>query len=118
MTNEIKPEKNPNYKQVYVAQNRAAPYTSARIGYDDYLQTNVWKKLRDARLVKDKCRCQVCKTGINVQVHHRRYPKVWGLESVEDDLITLCDNCHKFAHENDIASKQQDFAPANDDIIF
>ena len=102
MTNKIDPKNNDIFKQVYVRTNRNNPYTSARIGHDDYLQTNVWRELRNERLIKDFHRCARCGTGINVEVHHIRYPEIWGMESVDDDLITLCSSCHTETHKNDI----------------
>lgn len=100
MTNEPNPSTG-NYKQVYVRANKLKPYSQAKIGLDDYVQTNVWRELRNERLKIDHYRCQYCGTGINVQVHHKRYPEIWGTESVDDDLITLCDRCHAETHIND-----------------
>lgn len=101
MTDQIKSNQDSRFKQVYVRENRAAPYTSAMIGHDDYLCTPIWRKLRDVRLRMDGYKCQKCGTGINLQVHHIRYPSAWGMENVETDLVTLCDACHAIVHSND-----------------
>lgn len=103
MTNEMKPSSG-KYKQIYYKRNRLKPYTSATVGEDDYLQTAVWHELRNERLRIDHYCCQYCGTAINPEVHHLRYPEVWGMESVEDDLITLCAACHAETHKNDIAN--------------
>ena len=100
---------NGKYKCVYYRKNHEAPYTQSRIPYDDYLQTDVWRELRNKRLALDNYQCQKCRTAINVQVHHIRYPDVWGMENVRDDLITLCESCHKKIHEYD---------HTNDDVPF
>lgn len=101
MTDKINPSSDPRFKQVYVRQNIKTPFTSARIGLDDYLQTRVWNELRDIRLKIDGYKCVECGTGINVQVHHIHYPEVWGMESAEKDLRTFCDACHANVHIND-----------------
>ena len=90
------------YKQVYCKHYLDKPYSSARIGYDDYLHTNVWREIRNERLKIDNFRCVKCGTGINVEVHHLRYPEVWGMENVYDDLVTLCAPCHAETHKTDI----------------
>lgn len=104
MTDKILPPRgNSNqYRQVYYKNNRLKPYTSAQMNRDDYCQTEVWRELRYKRLQLDHYRCAQCGTAINVQVHHIRYPDVWGMESVEDDLITLCAECHAETHKYDI----------------
>ena len=100
MTNEVKP--NGQYKQIYYRNNRLAPYTSSTVSEDDYLQTDVWRELRNERLRLDNFQCKHCGTGCNLVVHHIRYPTVWGMENVVNDLLTLCDKCHTKVHENDI----------------
>ena len=95
---EIKPYK-PEYKHLYIKSSTSPndKYTSARIGEDDYLQTGVWAELRERRLRKDRYICQHCGSAVNVEVHHIRYPEVWGEEDMKD-LVTLCDKCHEQIH--------------------
>jgi len=102
MTNEQKAPKG-NYKQVYYKGNRLKHYTTSMIPEDDYLQTDVWRELRNERLKLDHYQCQYCGTANNVQVHHLKYPSIWGMEDVEADLITLCASCHAETHKHDIA---------------
>lgn len=104
MTNERKPPGgiNGQYKQLYIRSSREAPYTQSQMCYDDYLQTSVWKELRYQRLNIDFYRCAKCGTAINVEVHHLKYPEIWGEENVDDDLITLCARCHAEAHKYDL----------------
>ena len=104
MTNQQKAPQGQNgqYKQVYFSEYPATPYTETTMNYDDYRHTEVWKKLRNKRKRMDNYRCQKCGTGINIEVHHMRYPDVWGMESVEDDLVTLCATCHALVHQTDI----------------
>jgi len=90
------------YKQIYYKNNRSQPYTSATLGLDDYLMTDVWLKLRNERLNIDFHRCVRCGTAFNVQVHHLKYPEIWGEEDVERDLVTLCATCHAETHKIDM----------------
>lgn len=88
------------YKQMRLAEQISGFqwYTSANIGEDDYMRLSAtWKALREDRLKYDNYKCQKCGKAYNLQVHHIRYPEVWGEETI-DDLITLCDECHKKVH--------------------
>lgn len=91
---------------VYYAENRSEPYTQTQMNESDFLQTEVWKKLREKRLKIDFYRCHYCGSAINVQVHHLHYPDAWGLETMED-LVTLCDNCHAKVHNKEIRNGNQ-----------
>jgi ElaB/YqjD/DUF883 family membrane-anchored ribosome-binding protein len=67
--------------------------------YTEYLKTDTWKIIRAQRLAMDNCECVLC--GNNAEnVHHRRYPRKWGTETVVD-LISLCGECHYVFHEKD-----------------
>jgi hypothetical protein len=61
--------------------------------YQDYLASSRWAELREQALIRDGRKCRVCNSCKFVQVHHRKYPKVWGEETV-DDLTSMCDYCH------------------------
>ncbi len=63
--------------------------------YQDYLLSPRWPELRKQAIYRDGGRCRLCNSSDNLEVHHRRYPKVWGEETV-DDLTTLCSDCHDF----------------------
>lgn len=52
--------------------------------YAEYLQTDWWKHLREEALERALHRCQLCNNVEDLQVHHRKYPKRWGTEPVED----------------------------------
>ncbi len=96
MTNQFTPLPDSPYKHMWVPELRA--FTTAKIGESDYMAlSKAWKNLREKRLQKDGYQCQKCGSAINVQVHHIRYPDAWGHETI-DDLVTLCDSCHKEIH--------------------
>lgn len=67
------------------------------MNYHEYLRSDKWLRLRDAALRQAKHRCQLCNRGNGLNVHHRKYPKVFGTEPLTD-LIVLCLICHKTFH--------------------
>jgi 5-methylcytosine-specific restriction endonuclease McrA len=62
--------------------------------YATYLKSARWRELREQAVVRDLGRCRTCNTTEELEVHHRRYPAIWGEETVED-LTTLCRTCHE-----------------------
>lgn len=69
--------------------------------YEEQLKDSRWLWKRDQIIERDWKICQVCMSGKNLQVHHKRYIKgrmAW--DYPDWYLITLCENCHKVAHSN------------------
>lgn len=62
--------------------------------HNRYLQSDEWRKIRQSVLMRDGYLCQCCKVSKATEVHHLHY-QTWRRES-EDDLISLCRNCHEF----------------------
>ena len=61
--------------------------------YENYLNSDGWRKKRQERLEIDHHECQTCTSQEDVEVHHRHYNAL-GNQNVETDLITLCRLCH------------------------
>ncbi len=76
-----------------------------RQNYYEYMHSEAWSKRRLEVLKRDRFRCQMCGTAKNLRVHHINYEHL-GTDAELDDLITLCDTCHKEVHEEDIKKKQ------------
>ena len=57
-----------------------------------------YEVLRKQVLRRDGWRCQSCGTMSNLEVHHMEFRSHSGADS-EENLITLCVNCHGRAHE-------------------
>lgn len=70
--------------------------------YREYLRSETWQKKRSQRLAMDGFKCQMCGSGKNLHVHHITYEH-FSAEPIHD-LITVCDNCHRKIHENDLSS--------------
>lgn len=67
--------------------------------YLEYLQTPEWEEKRKAALARAGYHCQVCNAGNTpLHVHHRTYIRR-GYE-LDQDLITLCADCHQLFHQN------------------
>lgn len=64
--------------------------------YHDYLQSPEWDRMRNEALAYHGHRCQICGNASNLQAHHRTYDRL-GNEDM-DDLVVLCDRCHKRHH--------------------
>lgn len=63
-----------------------------------YLQSDIWKAKRKARLQYDSYTCQHCGQSHHLQVHHVRGYDLIPNEPISD-LLTLCENCHTALHE-------------------
>jgi 5-methylcytosine-specific restriction endonuclease McrA len=57
-----------------------------------------YENLRQQILRRDGWRCQSCGTMTNLEVHHREFRSHSGEDS-EENLITLCVDCHGQVHE-------------------
>jgi hypothetical protein len=69
------------------------------MNYQEYLKTPHWLSTREKARIRAHNRCQICNSDERqLQVHHRTYERRG--EELPEDLIVLCDECHKIFHEN------------------
>ena len=61
--------------------------------YSLYLQSKYWKRVRMVVLKRDNFECTKCRSVYDLNVHHKRYGRIFGEESLED-LQVLCQRCH------------------------
>ena len=70
--------------------------------YSKLLKNPRWQKKRLKVMERDKFMCALCKSKVKtLNVHHKHYErgkKPWEYE--DDNLITLCQNCHQDTHYN------------------
>jgi len=66
--------------------------------YQDYLNSNWWRETRKKRLEIDNHQCCLCGSERYLHVHHLTYERL-GKEDVDNDLMTLCEDCHHLVHE-------------------
>jgi len=62
------------------------------------LEGEQYDELRLAILRRDGWRCQFCGAMTNLEVHHQRFRSHSG-EDTEENLITLCQDCHSSEHQ-------------------
>ena len=56
-----------------------------------------YEQLRNQVLRRDGWRCQACGAMSNLEVHHKEFRSQSGDDS-EQNLITLCNECHAALH--------------------
>jgi len=62
------------------------------------LDPTSYESLRQQVLRRDGWQCQSCGTMSNLEIHHKQFRSHSGNDS-EENLITLCVDCHRRAHE-------------------
>jgi 5-methylcytosine-specific restriction endonuclease McrA len=67
------------------------------------LDAEAYQQLCRQVLQRDGWRCQGCGAMQQLQIHHKEFRSHSGHDA-EDNLITLCDPCHKRVHTNRNAS--------------
>ncbi len=68
-----------------------------KLEYQDYLLSEHWHELRLVVLKRDGFKCVRCPSVKLLQVHHKLYRAKFE-DSLPEDLITLCEPCHKAEH--------------------
>jgi 5-methylcytosine-specific restriction endonuclease McrA len=76
--------------------SNSVSHLNRRIAYNEYLNSPHWHLVRAAAIVKADCRCQLCNSPDNLQVHHRTYERR-GKEKLSD-VTVLCRDCHRKFH--------------------
>jgi len=67
--------------------------------YKLQLKTEKWKLKRKFILKRDKFKCKKCGSKDSLHVHHKIYEKgLMAWESKNENLITLCSECHAKEH--------------------
>jgi 5-methylcytosine-specific restriction endonuclease McrA len=56
-----------------------------------------YRELQRLILARDGWRCQICGSMQNLQAHHLKFRSQPG-DDVEQNLITLCTECHSAVH--------------------
>jgi len=54
-------------------------------------------ELHQAILRRDRWRCQICGAMSHLEVHHQQFRSRSG-QDTEENLITLCHDCHSAEH--------------------
>ena len=69
--------------------------------YHDYVTSNSeeWKSKKEETFERRGRCCQICESADNLQVHHNNYNCLL-FESVDNDLVVLCRDCHHHFHSH------------------
>lgn len=73
--------------------------------YSAYLDSDLWKGIRERVLARDRGICQVCK-GPGSQAHHRVYALVGLLGKRIENIVTICRACHQLVEFANDGSKR------------
>lgn len=92
-----------NYEEQLTEQERQQKIKKT---YDELLTEQEWYNFRQ-KVIYDRGGyvCEFCKKKHNLQIHHKLYYKKPDKEKIEpwlynmDEVLLLCDNCHKSVHK-------------------
>jgi 5-methylcytosine-specific restriction endonuclease McrA len=87
---------NLNYPQIN--ERKITKYVKDMI-YDDFLKTLYWKTIAGRIRYFAKFKCELCNKGkVILVVHHKTYKNHGKEHLFLEDLICLCESCHKKVH--------------------
>jgi 5-methylcytosine-specific restriction endonuclease McrA len=79
--------------------------------YSSYLQSDLWKGIRDEAIARAGGKCEICDSpSRHLNVHHKTYVHVGGNE-LPQELEVLCFTCHQNAdkkRDRNTRNRQQD----------
>ncbi|MFA5381876.1 MAG: hypothetical protein WC356_01835 [Candidatus Micrarchaeia archaeon] len=75
--------------------------------YQEYLCSDLWRKIRRKVLGREKNICQICHKNIATQIHHHnyKYETLRGDKRKLRHLVAICGDCHKKAEFSDCGDK-------------
>ena len=83
-------------------ESKEKPLTKSKVdkfdSYKEYLQTSQWKTIAQKVRKRDGFKCVECDSKESLQVHHTTYENIFNENSHLDDLICVCNECHKEIH--------------------
>lgn len=89
------------YAREIRSEREAAAETNTELAhaptYRDFMDSEEWRRIADAAILRAGGACQTCKSSRDLQVHHNTYVRFGGRE-LETDLVCLCAGCHTIIH--------------------
>ena len=76
--------------------------------YKLFLQSEYWNHVRQLVLVRDGYRCKLCHSQKKLHIHHKTYKNHFNEHKNLQDLVTLCEKCHKIIHNKTKKLKKLD----------
>ncbi len=72
------------------------------LAYNRFLQTRYWHAVRlKMKSLSASGKCDMCEEGSGEQVHHRSYEHHGSEHAHLQDLLLVCDRCHRAIHEGE-----------------
>ena len=71
---------------------------SPKENYYDFLQSDYWRYVRKLKLKQCGKKCQICGSKKDLSVHHNSYAHHGQEHKHLEDLVVLCNECHKMFH--------------------
>ena len=81
--------------------------------YQQYLNSDEWKEIRELVKERDGYRCLLCNASedkenkVFLSVHHRTYENKFNEREHLGDLVTMCRSCHDISHNIEKFKKMQ-----------
>ena len=90
-------------ENLYIEEHRGERLVQRYESYQHYLQSQEWQEIRQSVMERARGMCEVCReAGVlrkAMDIHHVRYPKLWGQEHLTD-LLAVCRAHHRLLHGN------------------
>lgn len=83
--------------------------------YESYITGPDWAKRKKAWFSNYGKWCRICKTDINIHLHHKSYDRFTCEE--DDDLVALCEEHHTIVHKYHKEKKNISLRDATDIVI-
>lgn len=80
----------------FITKKLVVPYQYREM-YNQYIKSDAWKNKVSEILDRDHHECQLCGRKDDLQIHHTTYDRLFHEDN--EDLICLCGDCHKKAHD-------------------
>ena len=93
--------------------------------YVEYLKSNEWLIIRQLKIKQADKKCEYCGSRRRLRIHHLTYKHIYNEFYHLEDLIVVCDACHKAIHhikpvtnvKKKTSKKQQSKKAKNDKIV-
>lgn len=93
-----------NTFSIYHRRNARIRRDGLANSYKDYLQTDLWKSIRERVLLRDGGRCSTC-GGLATQAHHTNYTSSTLRGKSITGIFAICRRCHEWIEFNQDGSK-------------
>lgn len=86
-------------KSFFINKDYIANVIKSNMSYKEFLTTPYWKAVAQKKKQQAGYRCELCNSKTYLNVHHRTYENHGYEMDHLQDLIVLCNDCHKKFHD-------------------